>query len=154
MAASTSPCLVRGTIHHGCLFDGVGGGLHVYYIYMVLHLPEDDGNSANTYFYLNSVQNLLTQVPSSIQKPHATWIFQGHMQGQLSTITVTPEEDWPDNWTWRCVAHGAWVWGLSATLQWLSFVYYYVCTNVCDRDIQSGGDLLYIRMTPAPKTRK
>ena len=93
MAASTSPCLVRGTIHHGCLFDGVGGGLHVYYIYMVLHLPEDDGNSANTYFYLNSVQNLLTQVPSSIQKPHATWIFQGHMQGQLSTITVTPEED-------------------------------------------------------------
>ena len=25
---STSPCLVHGSIHHGCLFDGVRGGLH------------------------------------------------------------------------------------------------------------------------------
>ena len=108
--------------------------------YVVLHLPEDDGNSANTYFYFHSVEKLRTQVPSSIQKPHAAWIFlNGIILCKGNSVRYNDNCD-PRGRLGPTIGHGgAWLMGpgcgvLSARLQWMNFVYYYGCTNVCDRD--------------------
>jgi len=73
-----------------------------------------------SYFYSVPFKKLRTQVPSSIQKSHATWTFLKDICKGNSVRTVTPEEDLARNLD--LAARGLWGLGvgfLSAILQWL-----------------------------------
>ena len=67
------------------------------YTHVVLHLPVDDGQKLSEYSVLLLFCNS-SKIANSGAFFHADAtcdldLSQGHMQGQLSTITVTPEED-------------------------------------------------------------
>ena len=133
ITASLSPCLVRGNIHHGCLFDGVWGGQQT-----CGDTPSRGGWALGEHLLL--IYSILStklrpQVHSSIQKQHADLdSSHGRMQGQLSTNCDPGERLGP-----KIGPGGGGLWGLgvgflSAILQWLSFTDWCGCTNVCDRD--------------------
>ena len=65
--------------------------------YTLRILSEDNGTLGEhlliSYFYSIPFTKLRTQVPSSIQKPQATWIPLTDICKGNSVLTVTPEKD-------------------------------------------------------------
>ena len=134
ITTSTTLCLVRGKIHHGCLFDGVWGGLQT----CGDTPPEDNGRSGNSNTYFLFLHSKVAKSGAFFHTEATRHTRPGRFLKDIckgnSVLTVTPEKDLARKLDQA--ARGLWGLGvgfLSAILQWLSFADYWGCTDVCDR---------------------
>ena len=115
ITASTSPCLVRGSITAA---SSLGYGVALYN-HVVLHPP---GSLPVLSLRMTETQGILicTSILSDICGPRCLCPCRRHTRPESVLLTDIckgnseylrpPRKTWPGNWTWWRVAHGAWVW--------------------------------------------